>query len=1180
MKKILAGLLALSQALGPVALAQTTPLTPEQAQALKQKGASLANLTQSQSPVFNEDGTLTRDSSGAVQQTATSQQSIVAKGAYFQGITGVQSLDVTANPGKGSSAGAKINTSHGGDFSCASQLGQRQTIGSTVVQLNSCSGPISNVNGASVSLCTALQAGGVCDIKAHPESFTDYALQTGSWTAIPNGNLGFSCTASGVCRITIVASTDATADGNTLKQKAVEKAAAGGTNTLSTAVQQTVESKTDAQQQTAIAARDCFILNEDRIAQGLTALTCDGKAETSVPGGTTSAANASTPAANCGQDQMACLRTTTHSVSYTRSCTRTFPLTEYSVPWLVPSTTCNLKMPPVAPAGPADAASASSAAPAPAVPTNSCSDSDLQGAVKVASTQNACDASGNCTPTEWTDSYVFPNKAAASGAGTVYPAPLAGAPGASCSNKGNGSLGGCADGGWFGRTLDDSQCFTSTSVTLPDGSIATSTSALTYSEKTGCGYCVQPLYTDTCYAQSTTSQPADSCGVLPDGCELTASTPKSSVNGLTTAQEETYTCKKEETSCAQYQTPAGCATNLAQGLDHAPPSTSNTAAFNEALTDSAVMAAIQKSTADSNNVSVPKIFGGEDLRCRTPVGYLSGLLLNDCCRVSLERTGGSRPMHKCTDPEVKLAAARRANQTIAMGDYCSKEIGVWPVKKCVERTQSYCSFDGVLARVIQTQGRQQLAAMVNSGSSSAESVHLTFPYYKDAGGWGAPSTVNGVTVVPWQYPAYCSSPTAADAALTANPAALACPNILTQWFAVCDKDSCGDMPGTPEMGSTTWLVRQLDPLKNHVESISRTASVDGACDPATTQCSYQVTAWPAASGGKSTLAREWTFALYTSEAADADTYSLGDYLFKPHPIQGSANGSSMPATMALDVSLNYGSTWSTVALPTRTTGNGFAVPGSDVMFTGSCDPAANSCSYKAVGSVTATLKPWGSAQAPDCSGFTPTQLSTLDFGKLDLSEWMATVMGKIAAPDAGKLGSLAEKQANDFYGSMSTGGTQTSTAPMKNLFAQVTPTEGMGPFNAKVYVSAYWPFKDTDISKNTDPVSSVEVDWGDCTLSMMANHSTEMVNNQLAEAFVAAHTFAAPNQLACNAQDASVNHTVHLTVTAKSGIHYTDLQVTNQWRNLSGQTVGFGENTGGSTQQTLSAPLPGTKTTP
>ncbi len=59
-------------------------------------------------------------------------------------------------------------------------------------------------------------------------------------------------------------------------------------------------------------------------------------------------------------------------------------------------------------------------------------------------------------------------------------------------------------------------------------------------------------------------------------------------------------------------------------------------------------------------------------------------------------------------------------------------------------------------------------------------------------------------------------------------------------------------------------------------------------------------------------------------------------------------------------------------------------------------------------------KVWGSPQTPDCSGFTVDQLQALDFSKMDLSAFMATVVAQ-ATPDPAALANTVQQNLNNFY---------------------------------------------------------------------------------------------------------------------------------------------------------------------
>lgn len=58
-------------------------------------------------------------------------------------------------------------------------------------------------------------------------------------------------------------------------------------------------------------------------------------------------------------------------------------------------------------------------------------------------------------------------------------------------------------------------------------------------------------------------------------------------------------------------------------------------------------------------------------------------------------------------------------------------------------------------------------------------------------------------------------------------------------------------------------------------------------------------------------------------------------------------------------------------------------------------------------------KSWGSAQSPDCSGFSVAQLQSLDFSRMDLSEFYAEIAPKL--PDAGAMRERAQQKVDSYY---------------------------------------------------------------------------------------------------------------------------------------------------------------------
>ena len=1176
MRKMVALTLVLTQLFASVAQAQSSSSSTVNVGALKAQAASITQNVLSQSPTFDSNGSLVMNSNGTVQQQQTSNQSIASQGAAFQAITGVQNYQINANPANGGSAAATVNATQHTDFNCTSGIGQQRSIGNYVVSLTSCASSSGDVQSVNIQECSALNFGGTCTAAS---SFNSMTLNSGTWAVLPdnpNAYAGVSCS-SGVCRVTIQSSNTLGGTNASMQVAAQQQIASQGSNSLAAMQVSSANQTTDEQKQQVQAIRDCYVQNQQRIAQGQPALTCDGTSSVS----TSQLTSSSQAGASCAGG-LQCIRQATQTVQYTQTCTKTYPLTEYDCTYTVPTKTCEITVDNTV---------------SPSAQTSSCSASDISGGTKVGTTQGQCDATGkNCNTTSWQDYYAFPAQKSQSGQCTTYPSPLAGPPSSSCVNGGQGNITACGTGGWFGRTLPDGECYSNVVVTNPDGTTSSSVTNLTNVEKAGCGYCALPTYAATCYAQPTASNPADSCTNIPSNCALTGTTPGSSINGLTTSETDTYTCTSSQTSCVEYQRDPTCATDVTFGMATAPAQTVNQQQNMSAFADMAVLDAITKSASTAANPEMPTIFDGTGQGCRQPVGFLSGALLNDCCDINLQRPGGGRPLNSCSTGEVKLAASRRAQLAYYVGSYCSKSVGFAGFKHCIEETQSYCMFQGLLDDLIQVQGRQQLANIVNSGFGSSQSTQMAFPYYSGQGGWGTPVNLNGLAVVPWQYPAYCASPAQTQAALASNPDAMLCPNVLTQWFATCESGSnCGTLPSDPALGSNQWLVQGIDPLTDQLVAIDRFALVNGACDPTTTNCSYKLTAWPPSSQGQALVTRSFQWQLYSSgqSAATSTIFSLGNYLFSPKSVAGTPSGTP-PSQISMSVSPDYGKSWSTVTLPTRTSGDGVVIPGTNVTFAGQCNPTSNVCAFSATGLVTATLKPWGSAQNPDCTGFTPAQLSLLDFGKMDLSAWFAQIMGQVTGPNSSSMVATATAGAQNFYNEMEMGGTATTQAPVSTQFAVITPTEALGPFTTKLTVAPYYPPTTTGADPHSDPVYSVGIDWGDCSLKDSADKevqvpdpdnpgktlvqvmppASQLVTGDVLEAFVATHTYSAPNTQACHAASANVNEDVKLTVTSKSGVHYTDLQVINVWGTPKSNSVGLNESSGGNSGSTISAPLP------
>jgi hypothetical protein len=444
---------------------------------------------------------------------------------------------------------------------------------------------------------------------------------------------------------------------------------------------------------------------------------------------------------------------------------------------------------------------------------------------------------------------------------------------------------------------------------------------------------------------------------------------------------------------------------------------------------------------------------------------------------------------------------------------------------------------------------------------SVQKQTMQFAFYEGKGGWGTPTTVNGVTVTPWQYPAYCADAEKAAKAFEADANAVSCPLSLIQHVAICEKsEGCGELPATPNSGSGTWLLPTVDPLKNMTTAVSRYAMMTGACDPASGSCRYEVAAWPAGVGGQAVASKTLTFPLFAAPEADAGSKknnfnAMGDYVFRPVPMQGVVSpGAALPATVRIEFSRDGGGSFVAVDLPSTIVGTDYSFPNAgDVRIAGGCDVATNTCTFTATGTVTVTAKQqWGSAKQPDCSGFTPGQMSVLDFSKMDLSEWVASITATVAGQTSANVGALAEGRVREMQSAQAAGNSPyvASSNPQTLQSATVVPSRDVGPFVTSLRVAGNYPVYYDDPAKNVDPVSRVDVDWGDCTMPETVPMITGSAGGaQAAYGFGTNHRYPSPDMvpMTCGGGRHSINHPVKVTIHSKSGVHQVTLTVENVW---------------------------------
>lgn len=1079
----------------------------------------------------------------------------------FQDMTGIKGIEQASSPAHASRTGlAHINMEQNFTFNCrVGRPGAVYSAGSLGFQFKGC--VMGGNNGATVqqaqfAVCDAPTRAGAC---ATAQDFTqDVRLPVDRYTQFNGLELGLGCNSVGECQVTTRGAY--TAGGNDENLRSGAQTVSQQSNLIGDLRKMVTEQDyAGKMEEIGRPLADCAALNRDN--PNGNAVGCDGETVVEIK----------SPVNTCSTVRE-CLREAVSVQTFERTCQRTFPLTERQTKLAYDSTlTCHIEVF-------SDGKTPS---------TNSCVTTDnpdpTQGFTKVGETEAICAPNeSTCLSKKHTEYWVDESAVRELGV-----AELPSAVGGACDLRPGSETRFETCDSWFGRTLDTNECtgvFTDDGTGLPAGGGI----GFNFNTKAGCGFCVAPTVGVTCYGtnnpsaieQSNGAQSADSCSSVDlNGCTFKSAAPMTftSSGGLVASQHEVYTCQVENRQCVQWSAtgsdPSCVTQDLAMGTDKlASYQNTSNAAFNEALVAAATLDATAGGMEGSEQ-AVPKMFTGTDMRCSTPTGGLGTWLSNNCCRTDLERPKeGNIFKDGCSMDEAKLAAARRSSYATFIGEYCSRKF----FGKCLRVTQSYCTFEGILPRLVQEQGRMQLASITASSQfDSIERSNISFKYLDTGNGrWSAPVTVNGVQVAAWQWPAYCATNETAYQQLLADPNAPSCPGVVSTFFAACDIPwGCGSLPDDPTEGSLNWSISQTNPLELKTSAISRFAVVNGACSTAVQDCSYEISAWPVGTGGRAVVTRDLSWPLFDASAvATADNPSpevyqlsnIGDLMFKGFSTGGQAGG-ALPATIRLDLSRDGGQTWTTFTVATNSASEQRLT--NDVVVSGLCDPATNSCNFRAVGTTVVSVKvPFGNQnpRVPECSGFTAGQMAVLDFSKMDLSEWLASVMSKVNS-GASQADLVAQAQGQfEQFNALFQDGVVKGTAPVSANFARAVPSEGFGPFGVKLAVGGFWPQVTGDPEQDTDRVLSVEVDWGDCSEKEML----EPLGLGEGSGFRGVHQYLGPMdrspstgnlQHSCLASQYGGNlaqnltHKVELKVrTSKSGMQTRSLQVENAWARYPG----------------------------
>lgn len=605
--------------------------------------------------------------------------------------------------------------------------------------------------------------------------------------------------------------------------------------------------------------------------------------------------------------------------------------------------------------------------------------------------------------------------------------------------------------------------------------------------KTETGTCTQETKTKECRSGAKVycnTEPG--CTFVSEECSEYASPPPVGGPVACKTQTQTYACSTSTSTCAEtqqvcsfgtYSDPQG--NNMEQALAGSQQAQSVIDGMKESMAQNGT---------DSFDPNTMRLFDGKFRTCDDRIG--SSFATNDCCQKNL--AAENKPIGaSCSASEVELAKSRTDDAANLLTKTCTSKM---PFGGCIIERQYYCAYASLFGRIVNDQGKKQLAAMAGGTGAAPSRLTITHSQYGSEG-WRTYS-VGAAQVALYQWSTMCRPSTSATAY---NPSTTNCAGIDNIAVASCVGGNCGALPARPGIGqsqSSKWHVSSYVASSQQSGTVAISSqNLTMKATESTTPDNYSVTFiyTPASSGGMRRVGSNLSWPIYDANGSWApDTFIIGKKEFQPYSIALTADlGSTIPVRMR-DVG---GSSWTTISLPTAMTTEQFVMQSSPSVYaTGGCDTRTNMCDYNITSYNTVTARQevtitkkckrtwYGKKKCKtiittDCSGFTLDEFAMLDFSQMDLSEFTQSVEKKL---DAGTHTDDLRANAQAAVASAGSGSSgainQTPVRPDHTIF-MINPDNGQKPLKVTVQLAAQIP-DNTTSGKYIKP-KSVEIDWGD-----------------------------------------------------------------------------------------------------
>lgn len=575
------------------------------------------------------------------------------------------------------------------------------------------------------------------------------------------------------------------------------------------------------------------------------------------------------------------------------------------------------------------------------------------------------------------------------------------------------------------------------------------------------GNCVE--YNETRECQ--TNEPSNCRNRYDAGCVEVARQCNRFDGGVCVEYEYSYECERTRQECSQ--TESTCSAVPFSSEDR----TNND--YTSAAQAFAVIDAADRAMEAVGNPPTIRLFQGEAHRCSDPDENI-GTLRNECCETPPQ--DGWFLNQACSESEVQLSSARVAGRAAYVDRRCINKDDVFG---CLTYGEYYCVFDNMLSRLIQEQGRAQLAQMASSSSATKSTGTLSFPLTRpDAdAGWSPVVEVDGVRFMGYSWEESCSS--------DSRSSYIDCPSGPKDvYIAVCETgaSNCPELQSDPRSGAgyTDWRIQLLDHTKRQTEATSTASVVSGQCT--NNNCTYQLDVWPTGDAGNSTKLVDYTWPLYSADGGfDEGSSGFGAWRLRGQVLP---LGTPMPSTIAIEVTDTGTGATQTFNVPTNQQGTNFELATNPPMtIFGECHESVQFCRYQVRVPTSVQPKPWVTEGGPittakmDCSGFTLEQFAALDLDEMDLSEWEAAATS--ANPNNATPPPSAEDARNAVAAHESdVQNNRTRNVDPRETVARISPTSGISPWTTTLEAASRYPRPGGD-ENDYDTVELVEVNWGD-----------------------------------------------------------------------------------------------------